>query len=465
LDDGTAPLGLGTIAGLVPLFIVAYCLWIALLKVIWMRRARPGVYRVYSLYYLRHWVADGLMRTSRTLLLPLFTTLYLPPWLRLLGAQLGSHAEVSTVWRFLPEFLVSGDGSFFADGCILGGRRIHRGNFELGVNHVGARSFVGNGAMLPVGSGLGDRCLLGVVSVPPSRNERTPDGSDWLGSPSFRLPNRQVVKGFDEQVTYRPTTGLYLQRAVVDACRILIPAYFALALTTTGIAALILVYESNGLLPMVAALPLAAIAAAALAVATVATLKWVVMREFKPVIVPLWSRYVWLNEMINGVYESIMAPVIVMLAGTPFAAPLLRLIGCRIGRHCYIGTALFSEFDLVEVGDRVALNAGAVIQTHLFEDRIMKSSRLHIGDDCSVGNMAVVLYDARMEQGSELGPLSLVMKGETVPAWSRWHGIPTVRADGLQQVERGSIVSGVLPETTSVTECDQAGVIRTRSRT
>jgi acetyltransferase-like isoleucine patch superfamily enzyme len=67
-----------------------------------------------------------------------------------------------------------------------------------------------------------------------------------------------------------------------------------------------------------------------------------------------------------------------------------------------------------------------VIQNHLFEDRIMKSSYLTIDDECSVANMSVVLYDTRMEHGAVLGPLSLLMKGEIVPAGSRWHGIPTV---------------------------------------
>ena len=132
--------------------------------------------------------------------------------------------------------------------------------------------------------------------------------------------------------------------------------------------------------------------------------------------------------MVNGAYELIMAPVVTIFFGTPFAAPLLRLLGCKIGRHCYIAAGLFSEFDLVEIGDHVALNPGAVIQNHLFEDRIMKSSYLTIEKGCSVGNMSVVLYDLRMEERARLGPLSLLMKGEVMPAGSRWHGIPTVRA-------------------------------------
>jgi hypothetical protein len=60
--------------------------------------------------------------------------------------------------------------------------------------------------------------------------------------------------------------------------------------------------------------------------------------QFKPVVLPLWCRCVWLNEMVNGIYESIMAPVVAFFHGTPAAAFLLALIGCKIRSRCYIGS-------------------------------------------------------------------------------------------------------------------------------
>src|SRR5205814_10249481 len=100
-----------------------------------------------------------------------------------------------------------------------------------------------------------------------------------------------------------------------------------------------------------------------------ARVTWTLMGGFRPVAPPLWSPYVWFNEMVNGMFESILAPVLAPLLGTCFAAPLLRWMGCKIGRHTFLETTLFSEFDLVSVGDYAALNYGAIIQTHLFEDR------------------------------------------------------------------------------------------------
>jgi acetyltransferase-like isoleucine patch superfamily enzyme len=73
------------------------------------------------------------------------------------------------------------------------------------------------------------------------------------------------------------------------------------------------------------------------------------------------------------------------------------------------------------------LNADCTIQTHLFEDRVMKMGTIQIGPRCNVGSGTLVLYDTVMEEGAALGDLSLLMKGESLPAWSRWQGAPAQR--------------------------------------
>jgi non-ribosomal peptide synthetase-like protein len=87
-------------------------------------------------------------------------------------------------------------------------------------------------------------------------------------------------------------------------------------------------------------------------------------------------------------------------------------------------TTDFTEFDLVRIGDDAALNANCTIQTHLFEDRVMKMSTVQIGPRARVGAGSLVLYDTVLGEGAALGDLSLMMKGESLPAGSRWEGIP-----------------------------------------
>jgi carbonic anhydrase/acetyltransferase-like protein (isoleucine patch superfamily) len=54
-----------------------------------------------------------------------------------------------------------------------------------------------------------------------------------------------------------------------------------------------------------------------------------------------------------------------------------------------------------------------------------------------VGANAVVLYDAAMENGSVLGDLSLLMKGEKLAEGTRWEGTPA-RAAGTAAAHEGA---------------------------
>ncbi len=124
-------------------------------------------------------------------------------------------------------------------------------------------------------------------------------------------------------------------------------------------------------------------------------------------------------------HENLSDPFLVeKLRGTPFIAWFFRLLGAKIGKRAYIDTTCFTEYDLVHLGDDVALNNNATVQTHLFEDRVMKMSEIHIADGCSVGVQSLVLYDTTMQAGSSLGDLSLLMKNEQLPAGTAWEGIP-----------------------------------------
>ncbi|WP_219908073.1 Pls/PosA family non-ribosomal peptide synthetase [Enhygromyxa salina] len=410
----------------IPVSVLLFCLMTAGFKALILRRLEPGVYPVQSLLFLRKWTMECMLAICSGYVRSLYTTIYLPPWLRLLGAKLGARVEVSTVSQLTPDLVTIESESFLADGATIGGRLFFRGYVKYAENRIGRRSFVGNSAILPPGEIVGDGCLIGCLSSSPAGSGRTPSGSEWLGSPPFKLPYRAKVEGFDDTVTYRPTRRLYLHRALIDALRIFLPNFIG---AVTLIIFIDLAKVAYLHLSLSATFTLAGPVVLCLAVGaalSVVAIKKLVMGRFKPVIVPLWSPYVWLNEVVNGVYETIGAPILAPMLGTPFFNWYLRRMGCRIGKHSYIGTTLFSEFDLVEIGDYVALNAGVVVQNHLFEDRIMKSSYLTIGDNCSVGNMSVILYDTQMEPGSWVGPLSLLMKGETLPAHSRWHGIPTV---------------------------------------
>jgi non-ribosomal peptide synthetase-like protein len=409
----------------VPISFVWYLVLVIAVKRIAIGRILPGVYRQQSKDYVRYWFLSYLLTNTRHIVLPLYATLLLPTFLKMLGASIGRRVEISTAMHIMPDLLEIGDGSFLADACIVGGHRAYLGLVEIRPNRIGRRSFIGNSALVPAGIDVGDNGLIGVMSTPPRGVQRTPDGTRWLGSPGFELPRTQEVTRFSDQETFNPSLWLMTLRSLVELLRLMLPGTIAVADLVLLCVAVTYAYYALPLWALAAATPVFAFISSFVAVAMVAVLKAVLIGKFKPVVKPLWCGYVWLNEVVNALYETIAAAAMTPFMGTPFIAVCLRMMGCKVGRWVFLETTLFSEFDLVEIGNFAGLNLGATVQTHLFEDRVMKSDRLTIGDECSVGNMAVVLYGTEMKRGSSLGPLSVLMKGEILPASSYWIGIPT----------------------------------------
>src|SRR4029077_13362512 len=130
-------------------FVVLLCLEIALAKWLLLGRVKAGQYELHSRFYLRKWFVDQLMELSLDIIGPLYSTLYLAPWYRLLGARLGHRAEVSTASFISPDLLSIGDEGFIADCVSLGAGRVEDNSLAIASTHVGRRSFVGNSALLP----------------------------------------------------------------------------------------------------------------------------------------------------------------------------------------------------------------------------------------------------------------------------------------------------------------------------
>ena len=411
----------GPVAGVI--FVLSACAVLALGKRVIMPRTPTGVFSLRSWFGLRKWLADNLMNTSLAVTNSLYATLYTIPWLRLLGAKIGPRAEVSTVSHVDPDLLVLGAESFVADLAVVGAARHHRGSISLGVTEIGIRTFVGNAALVPSNTRLADNSLLGVQSVPPPKQIKP--GTSWLGSPAIFLPCRQASQKFDESVTFRPKTRLVACRLAIEFLRVVLPSVI---LSTFGLLGTLAAFRLSAALSttlLAVLLPAVYLASALACYLVVVGLKWLVVGRYRPRVAPMWSHFVWRSELITALYEGAAVPGLLGgFTGTPFLAPLLRLLGVRIGRRVFIETTYLTEFDLVQVGDDVSIGGTTSLQTHLFEDRVMKMSTVRIGSACTVGPRAVVLYDSQLEDGAELDALSLVMKGERLPAATAWRGIP-----------------------------------------
>jgi non-ribosomal peptide synthetase-like protein len=405
------------------IFVVTACAAIAVSKRVVMPRTPTGIFPLRSWFGLRKWLADNLMSMSLAMTNSLYATLYTVPWLRLLGAKIGPRAEVSTVAHIDPDLLALGAESFVADLAVLGAARHFRGAIASGVTEVGIRTFVGNAALVPSNTVLADNSLIGVQSVPPA--QKIDAGTAWLGSPAIFLPRRQPSAKFDDSVTFRPPTRLIACRLAIEFFRLFLPSVL---LVTFGMLGTLVAYGLAGTLPvpvLAALLPGVYLLSGLLLYLTVAGLKWLVVGRYRPRVAPMWSHFVWRSELITALYESAAVPGFLGgFAGTPFIGSLVRLLGARVGRRVYMETTYLTEFDLVHVGDDAMVGGTTSLQSHLFEDRVMKMSYVTVGQGCTVGPRSVVLYDAVLEAGASLDALSLAMKGECLPAGTHWRGIP-----------------------------------------
>ena len=415
-------------------FIVFLALEIAAIKWLLLGKVKPGRYPIESWYYLRKWFVDQTMDLSLDILGPLYASVYLTPWYKLLGARLGKGAEISTASFISPDLLSIGDESFIADSVSLGAPRVRDGFMTIGGNHIGKRSFIGNSALLPPETVIGDDVLIGCLSAPPANPaDALRRDTAWMGSPAIFLPQRQRSSVFSEAVTFEPPARLRIQRAVIEFIRVIAPSTGFIILISLLFSGLLLLRDYFSLAETLLFFPFLYIGCGTAATLFTIMAKWVVIRRYTAGEKPLWSNFVWRNELINALHEHLAEPFLVgALTGTPFVCWYFRLLGARIGRRVYMETTDFSEFDLATVGDEAMLNADCTIQTHLFEDRVMKMSTIEIGSKCKVGAGSLVLYDTRMEQGSALGDLSLLMKGEVLPKDTKWEGIPARKEENAE---------------------------------
>jgi non-ribosomal peptide synthetase-like protein len=399
-----------------------------------LRRLLPrqvaGLASVYSFAFWRRKFTSLILDQSLHELHGIYASVYAPAWLRLLGVRVGRNAEVSTAEGMTPELLTLGHDSFIADGALLGDEEQRGGWMILKPTQIGHRSFIGNGAYVPNGTTVPDDVLIGVQTRTPD-NDQLQSGQTWMGSPALLLPARECLTGFPESLTFRPSWRRRLARGFIEGLRIVLPLALVIATAYLIIVLVMPLAARNGWgLKVALALAVAGCLYGVASFLLVVALKWLLVGRYRPCARAMWTSFVWLSEAVTNLYESLAVPNLLdFLRGTPMLPWALRLLGAKIGQGVYLNTTDLTEFDCVRIGDEAELNAWCGPQTHLFEDRVMKIGRVEIGARTTVGPRTTILYDTQVGDDVKLGPLTLVAKGERLPAATRWEGSPAAPAD------------------------------------
>jgi non-ribosomal peptide synthetase-like protein len=364
------------------------------------------------------WATERLLDSARTFLFPLYASLLTPVWLRLLGAKVGKRVEASTV-LLLPKFTTVADGAFLADDTMVASYELGGGWLHIGEAKVGKRAFLGNSGMAAPGRRVPKNGLVAVLSAAPTKAKA---GSSWLGSPPVRL--RRAAGTADTDRTFDPPLRLRVFRGAFETCRLAaVVVTFAIGLGV--LLALARLADRFGY-PAAALLSgVVLMVAGAVACASAITAKWVLIGRIRAGEHPLWSSFVWRNEVSDAFVETVAAPWFARAAtGTPVLNLWLRALGAKIGRGVWCESYWLPEADLVTLGDGATVERGCVVQTHLFHDRIMAMDTVTLEPGATLGPHCVALPAATLGAAATVGPASLVMRGDTVPASTRWWGNP-----------------------------------------
>ena len=355
------------------------------------------------------------------ILFPLYNSLYTRAWLRLMGLRVGRRTEISTALG-LNGLVTLGERSFVADDVVFAPARARGGWLHLRKIAVGNGSFIGNGAILRGGTEVGDATIIGLLTVAPTSAPTAPAGSAHRRS-SF--PTSSPTRSAPARPIHRAASSRHAARWI--STRILVPSTISMLIGWIAVLTLDGIGVKLSVPIEVLAAPLVLFAAGVVAAALTVLAKWTVIGRYRRGEHALWSLFVWRDELINSMQEQVAGVWFLGIASaTPLMSLYLRAMGARIGRRAWIETTAITEFDLVELGDGSAVNRHAVIETHLFHDRLMRIGPAAAGAGSTIGPSSAVLPDAKLGAHTCVGARSVVMRGEELPAGTRWHGAPVV---------------------------------------
>ncbi|WP_254399722.1 Pls/PosA family non-ribosomal peptide synthetase [Streptomyces sp. AC602_WCS936] len=387
----------------------------------------PG--RTYPLYGLHHALHRAtLLISNRASLTRLFgDSTCIVHYLRWIGYDLSRVEQTGSnfgtrVKHESPLVSVIGTGTMVADGLSMMNAEYSSTSFRLSRTSLGAHNFLGNRIACPPGGRTGDNCLLATkVMIPVDGPVRHDVG--LLGSPSFEIP-RSVLRDstFDElkegDGLRRRLAAKNRHNAVTMACHLFTGWLLFFGVTVLYACAASL-YPQWG--TMVLALANAVLLPFTLLYFVAVERAVTALRPPGPLFCSIYDRRFWHRER----YWKVPSETYIQaLNGTPFKPVLWRLLGVRVGARVFDDGCSLTERPMVAIGDGCTLNTGSAVQCHSQEDGTFKSDRSAIGAGCTLGVGAFVHYGVTVGDGAVLAADVFLMKGETVPAHTRWAGNP-----------------------------------------
>jgi non-ribosomal peptide synthetase-like protein len=407
--------------------------------------------KVYPLYGFHH----GLQRmVSRLSNVQLFVDLFgdssaIVHYLRAIGYRLApvqqSGSNFGTeVGHEVPTLCSVGTGTVVADGLTFMNAEFSASSFRVMPVAIGPRNFLGNAIAYPAGGRTGDNCLLATKAMIPVAGP-VREGTGLLGSPCFEIPRTvQRDHRFDHLAT-----GAELKRRLAAKNRhnaATVALYLLVRyLYVVGLLLVVFWRSGRGDWPDWASTSAAITLMLGFTVAYFVLVERAVtgFRPLRPRYCSIYQVPFWRHERYWKLHGN---AYLAMFDGTPFKGMLWRLLGVRMGRRVFDDGCSIVERTLVSVGSDCTLGAGSIVHCHSLEDGTFKSDHVTIGDRCTVGTGAWILYGTTMGDGSVLDADSFLMKGEHVPPRARWRGNPATEIPASHGQVPSRMAAGIMPQ-------------------
>ena len=344
-------------------------------------------------------------------------------------------SECDVLVNLVPELVSADSQAFWCNGAFTS-------MLDPGAEHITLRPldlprnfFCGNNCVAEHGN-LPSNFLLG-VSTPASdiqfrRQMRSRPGEPVIvaGNPPVRFGSAPVQAG--KEARELPGFGLF-------ALRVFLNDLFSIGLLRSAegfvfAIAYVCLLRSVGR-PLASAVAAAILAELGLVVLSVAVKAALVGRVWgADHSTPFWSWRHLAYFFAQDCFSAWCRGPLEFTAGTVLANPVLRWMGCRIGRRTIVTQPRqCSDWNAVRFGDDCIIDG--FLQFHTFENMMLKVKRTRIEDRCTVDFGATVLGGAVLERDTAVRPLSLVLKEMRLTPGT-YEGSPAEPASGPPPIYR-----------------------------
>ena len=143
---------------------------------------------------------------------------------------------------------------------------------------------------------------------------------------------------------------------------------------------------------------------------------------------PFWSRRHFTYFFAQDCFVAWCKRPLRISSGTVLANRILRWMGCEIGKRTIIASPMQAlDWNAVSFGDDCMVNG--ILQSHTFENMMLKVKLTAIQDGSAVNFGATVMGGAVIEPETTLSPLSLVLKEMYLPT-ATYEGSPAEAVGG-----------------------------------